>query len=69
MWLNMMLAAGIPASGLEQICAAYAKDVAILPPAQVASIIKSGGFDEPVSFYQSGLIHAWFSKRASSNAA
>jgi tRNA (cmo5U34)-methyltransferase len=68
MWLNMMLAAGIPASGLEQMRAAYAKDVAILPPAQVASIIKSGGFDEPVRFYQSGLIHAWFSKRLSDNA-
>lgn len=68
-WLNMMLAAGIPAAGLEQMRAAYARDVAILPPAKVASIIKSGGFDEPVMFYQAGLIHAWFSKRASGNAA
>lgn len=67
-WLNMMVAAGIPTAGLEQIRAAYARDVAILPPAQVASIIKSGGFDEPVMFYQAGLIHAWFSKRASGNA-
>lgn len=64
MWLNMMLAAGIPSAGLEQMRAAYAKDVAVLHPAQVASIIKLGGFDEPVRFYQSGLIHAWFSKRA-----
>lgn len=63
MWLNMMLAAGIPAAGLEQMCAAYARDVAVLPPAQVASIIKAGGFDTPVAFYQSGLIHAWFSRR------
>ena len=63
-WLNMMLAAGIPAAGLEQMRVAYARDVAILPPARVASTIKSGGFDEPVLFYQAGLIHAWFSKRA-----
>lgn len=63
-WLAMMRAAGIPAAGLEQMRAAYARDVAILPPAQVASIIKSGGFDEPVKFYQAGLIHAWFSRRA-----
>ena len=61
-WLNMMVAAGIPAEGLERMRAAYAKDVAILPPVQVASIIKSGGFDTPVQFYQAGLIHAWFSK-------
>ncbi|GMV31510.1 MAG: hypothetical protein AMXMBFR59_36350 [Rhodanobacteraceae bacterium] len=63
-WLNMMLAAGIPAAGLEQMRAAYTRDVAILPPATVASIIASGGFDEPVRFYQAGLIHAWFARRA-----
>jgi tRNA (cmo5U34)-methyltransferase len=28
----------------------------------VASIIKAGGFGQPVMFYQAGLIHAWFSK-------
>ena len=68
MWLNMMLAAGIPAAGLEQMRAAYNKDVAVLPPAAVASIIQSGGFDAPVRFYQSGLIHAWRSLRASNEA-
>ncbi len=68
MWLNMMLAAGIPAAGLEQMRAAYARDVAILPPGEVASLIRSGGFDDPVMFYQTGLIHAWFSRRASADA-
>ncbi len=64
MWLNMLRLAGLPASGLEQIRAIYENDVAVLPAAQVASIIRSGGFELPVKFYQSGLIHAWFSKRA-----
>lgn len=63
-WMRMMQVAGIPAAGVEQMRAAYAKDVAILPPAQVASIIRTGGFEEPVGFYQAGLIHGWFSKRA-----
>jgi tRNA (cmo5U34)-methyltransferase len=67
-WLNMMVVAGIPPEGIERMRAAYAKDVAILPPAQVASIIESGGFGAPVKFYQAGLIHAWFSKCASSTA-
>jgi tRNA (cmo5U34)-methyltransferase len=62
-WLKMMLAAGIPASGLEQMRAAYARDVAVLPPARIASIIEAGGFDEPVMFHQAGLIRAWFSRR------
>lgn len=64
-WLNMLLAAGLPAAGLEQVRATYARDLAILPPEKVAAIIRSGGFDAPVRFYQAGLIHAWFSKRAS----
>lgn len=63
-WMNMMLSAGIPTAGVEQMRAAYARDVAVLPPAQVSSIIRSAGFDEPVLFYQAGLIHAWFAKQA-----
>ena len=68
-WLDMMSAAGIPTSGLEQMRAAYARDVAILPPDRIASIIEAGGFDDAVRFYQSGLIHAWFSRRAAATAA
>lgn len=68
-WLNMMAAAGIPSEGLERMRTAYAKDVAILPPKLIASIIESGGFETPVQFFQAGLIHAWFSKRASDKAA
>ena len=41
--------------------AAYAKDVAILPPSSVSSIIEAGGFETPVQFFQAGLIYAWCS--------
>lgn len=68
-WLNMMAAAGIPPEGLERMRAAYAKDVAVLPPKLIASIIESGGFGAPVQFFQAGLIHAWFSKRVLDDAA
>lgn len=65
-WFNMMASAGIQPEGLERMRAAYAKDVAILPPKLIASIIESAGFEPPVQFFQAGLMHAWFSKRASS---
>ena len=68
MWMEMMLAAGIPAAGIEQMRANYARDVAILPPARIAGIIASAGFVEPVQFYQCGLIHAWMSTRAGSDS-
>jgi tRNA (cmo5U34)-methyltransferase len=67
-WANMMSPTGIESERLERMRAAYAKDVAILPPKVIASIIESGGFEAPVQFFQAGLIHAWFSQRASGNA-
>jgi hypothetical protein len=49
---------------LERIRANYARDVAILPPGGVESIIGSAGFTPPVQFFQAGLIHAWFARRS-----
>lgn len=67
-WFSMMAGAGVPSAGIEQMREAYARDVAILPPVQVASVISRSGFDRPVLFYQAGLIHAWCSTRASGDA-
>ena len=68
-WLSMMMSAGVQPEVLERTRAAYAKDVAILPPKIVASIIQAGGFEPPVQFFQAGLMHAWFAKRSPSEAA
>ncbi len=64
LWLKTMSASGITAAGREQMRAAYAKDVAILPPTQVAALICAAGFSEAVQFYQAGLIHAWLARRS-----
>jgi tRNA (cmo5U34)-methyltransferase len=63
-WMIVMASSGIQPEMLERMRAAYAKDVAVLPPNVVASIIQSGGFERPVQFFQAGLMHAWFCKRA-----
>jgi tRNA (cmo5U34)-methyltransferase len=68
-WPNVMTPAGIQPEALERTRAAYAKDVAILPPKLVAAIIESAGFEPPVQFFQAGLMHAWFSRRTSSRTA
>jgi hypothetical protein len=51
------------AKTIERMRKAYANDVGVLPPEQIASIIAAGGFELPVLFFQAGLIHAWISKR------
>lgn len=68
-WVNVMSSKGVQPDVLERTQAAYAKDVAVLPPKSVASIIEAAGFEPPVQFFQSGLMHAWFSIRASKGAA
>jgi tRNA (cmo5U34)-methyltransferase len=35
----------------------------VLPPSEVGSIVAAGGFDLPVQFFQTLLMHAWYAKR------
>jgi tRNA (cmo5U34)-methyltransferase len=62
-WITLMSSAGVQPQMLERARAAYARDVAVLPGPRVAEIIRAGGFDEPVPFFQAGLIHGWISRR------
>lgn len=63
-WITMMATAEVPSDAIERMRKAYASDVGVLPPGQVAAIIEAGGFDPPVPFFQAGLIHAWWARRA-----
>lgn len=58
-WMTLMSSAGVPPQMLERARAAYARDVAILPAQQVATLIEAAGFMAPVQFYQAGLMHGW----------
>ncbi len=62
-WFRTMSSADMTPEALEKMKATYNKDVGILPPAAVAAIIRSAGFQTPVNFFQAGLIQGWFTKR------
>ncbi len=64
-WMNMMKRSGVPTANIEQMRAAYAKDVAVCSPTEIEGLIAAGGFENCTQFYQAGLIHAWFSRRQS----
>jgi hypothetical protein len=38
------------------------RDVAVSPVDQIRSMIASAGFETPVLFLQTGLIHAWYER-------
>lgn len=67
-WWRVMRATDAPPEGQDRMRAAYDRDVAILPPGEVAAIVAAGGFDSPVQFFQTGLIHAWFTRRTAPDA-
>ncbi len=62
-WLRTLRYSEVPAEEVKTFRASYGRDVALLPPQDVASILTSSGFDTPVLFLQTLLIHAWYSQR------
>ena len=63
-WMQMLKFSDVPDEEAAKYRAAYGTTAALLPPAEVAAIIAAGGFDAPVQFYQSLLIHAWYARRS-----
>jgi len=64
-WQRVMATSEVSVEALDRMKSGYAKDVAILPSAEVASIIERGGFDKPVEFFQAALVRGWFARCAS----
>jgi tRNA (cmo5U34)-methyltransferase len=54
--------AEIPAEEIEKIISLYGQSIAVLPQQEVESIIASSGFEAPVLFCQTLLIHAWYAR-------
>jgi len=63
LWLRTMSGAGLDAEAIERMRAAYARDVAILPPERVAALVADADFDAPLRFHQAGMIHGWCARR------
>jgi tRNA (cmo5U34)-methyltransferase len=62
-WLRLMRETGSPPEQLERLRVIYGTEVAVLPVDQVSSIIASSGFETPVLFLQTCLIHAWYAQK------
>lgn len=61
-WLQMLNYAELPTKNIEKMLASWENEVAILPPHEIESLISKSGFDEPTLFFQSLLVHAWYSR-------
>lgn len=66
LWERAWLHADVPAEQVARIRDAFGKQVAVLPPEEVAAIIAAGGFEAPLQCYQGLLIHGWVARRSAS---
>ncbi|MBX3726801.1 MAG: class I SAM-dependent methyltransferase [Xanthomonadales bacterium] len=63
-WMRTLAAADLSPERMAQMREAYDRDVAILPPQDLEALIASAGFEPPTRFFQAGLIHAFYARRA-----
>ncbi|PTY37698.1 SAM-dependent methyltransferase [Saccharospirillum sp. MSK14-1] len=49
---------------LDRLKKTYATDVAVMSMVELAQIVQAGGFDEPLPFFQAGLVQAWCATKA-----
>lgn len=64
LWIRMLDFTGMPPEKIARVRAAYGRDVAITPPAEIGKLIASAGFGTPLPFFQTVLIRSWLARRA-----
>ncbi len=62
-WKGMHRLAGAKAQEADNMINALKEHVAVVPPAVIERYLEASGFSEPVQFYQSLLIHAWYARK------
>jgi len=63
-WLNIFRYTGMDPEMVGRLREAYGRDVAVSRRDEIEALIASAGFEQPVHFLQTSLIHAWFAKLA-----
>jgi len=61
-WLRLLKYSDLPDSDVEKFYASLGHQVAVLPSHDIQRIIQSAGFSHSTLFFQSLLIHGWYSK-------
>lgn len=67
-WLRLMQETGLRTEEFERLRVTYRRDIAVLPAAQLSAMLAAAGFETPVLFLQTVLIHAWYTQRVATAA-
>ena len=63
-WMRLMLLADQTPEQIANLRTAYQTHVAILPAREIALLLTRAGFEAPIPFLQTSLIHAWHTRLA-----
>lgn len=63
-WMRLMLMADQTPEQIANLRTAYQTLVAILPAHEIATLLTRAGFEAPIPFLQTSLIHAWHTRVA-----
>lgn len=61
-WRQALTYSGMSDEEIDAYWQSWQQGVAVLPAAEVAAIIAAAGFETPVLFFQSLLMHAWYAR-------
>jgi len=59
-WTRIMAGKDFSVDKMEAIRQVYSDELSMLPPYKITEIIKAGGFDNVVQFFQAAFIHGWY---------
>lgn len=62
-WMALMQQAGQTAEQVQNLRTAYGSAVSLIPPEALRELIAEAGFQPPVQFLQTGLIHAFRTRK------
>ncbi|MFK5980376.1 MAG: class I SAM-dependent methyltransferase [Rhizobiaceae bacterium] len=62
-WIRMLKYSDFSSDEVEKFRRTFGKEVAVLPPQEVESLIATGEFERPVLFSQTLFIHAWYARK------
>ena len=63
-WKTLQLAAGSSEEQVAKILDAWQQHVAIVPSTSIEDFLRQSGFSMPIQFFQSFLMHAWYSQKS-----
>ncbi|WP_108124338.1 class I SAM-dependent methyltransferase [Saccharospirillum mangrovi] len=63
LWQRITTQAEVTPEQITRLKKAYSTDVGVMSMVELSRIVRASGFEEPLPFFQAGLVQAWMARR------